>query len=77
MMMGADRRPWLILSRAEAVALQEAALESITRQWPVQVVPPVLARALRQIDLQVRYIDGGVDGEVPSVHLSLEREAAS
>jgi len=74
---GHDRRPWLILSRQEALALQHAALASLERQGHVQVYPEALARALRQVDLQLRYMDGGADGEVPSVEGALWREAAS
>ena len=76
-MSGSDRRPWLILSRTEAVALQVAALASLEHQGYVQVLPVALLKALRQVDLQVRWIDGAADGEVPSVELALQREAAS
>jgi hypothetical protein len=74
----ADRRPWLILSRAEALALQRAALESLeTYRGSRPTVPASLARALRMIDNQIRWIDGYSDGEAADVHAALLRETFS
>jgi len=65
---GADRRPWLILSRTEAVALRAAVQRSQRDSEPV-----ALRRALEQIDLQLAYIDHG-RGEEPSKYAAYLRE---
>ena len=70
----ADRRPWLILSRKEALALQQAATRVCPHERPPRRLPEALARALRQIDLQLRFIDGAADGESPSTDAATERE---
>jgi hypothetical protein len=70
----ADRRPWLILSASEATALQLAALASLEQGRGIQAATAVLARALRMIDVQLRYIEGFEDGEEPSVRAALRRE---
>jgi hypothetical protein len=72
---GPDRRPWLILSRTEAVALQAAALRGLERGSKLEPAPSGLARALRMIDNQLRYIDGAADGVPPSIERALQREA--
>ena len=74
-MSGPDRRPWIILSRTEALALQQAALASLEHGRCLGPVPPVLARALRMIDNQVRWIAGAADGQEPSAAAASEREA--
>jgi hypothetical protein len=72
---GGDRRPWLILSRSEAIALQAAALASLERPRGLTAPPEALARALRMVDLQLRYIDeGAADGLAPTVEGALARE---
>jgi hypothetical protein len=73
-MSGPDHRPWLILSRREALALQRAALEGLERGQHVLAPPPDLARALRMIDTQLRWIEGSVDGDEPNVTAALLRE---
>ena len=68
---GADRRPWLILSRREAVALRDEVLGALANAAD-------LARALHMIDLQLGFIDDGV-GEVedltPTAALLRDRHA--
>jgi hypothetical protein len=71
-----DRRPWLILSQSEAEALYYAALSHRGRR------SAALERALRQVDLQIRWIEDGPvpdDDDVypcePTVRLALERQA--
>jgi len=63
---GADRRPWLIISRREAEALLHAVreLESLT---------PEMARAAAQLRCQLAFI-GGHDGDVPTADRAVERE---
>lgn len=73
-MTGADHRPWLILSRTEAIALQAASLETCPCERHPRRLPEALARALRQIDLQLRYIEGALDGDEPTPRAAVERE---
>jgi hypothetical protein len=61
----------LIISRSEAMALQAAALGVVARNHPL---PEPLIRALRVIDLQLQYIDHGVDSGEPNVKDAVERE---
>ena len=70
----ADHRPWLILSRSEAIALHAAAHKTCSCQRVPRAATGPLARALRIIDLQLRFIDGALDGDQPSVAAALERE---
>lgn len=70
----ADRRPWLIISRSEAIALQQAALGQLASSRGLRPLPTVLARALRVIDLQLRFIDGAADGLVPNKQEAVLRE---
>jgi hypothetical protein len=71
----ADRRPWLILSRTEALALVEAALQICPQERAPKGVSEALARALRVVDLQLRWIDGSADGDEPNVTSALVRES--
>lgn len=74
-MSGPDRRPWLIISRAEAIALEGAALLALTSGMDLGAAPTSdLVRALRVIDSQLRYIQGAADGVVPSVAEAVLRE---
>ena len=73
-MSGGDHRPWLILSRSEAVALQQAAMASLESARGIREPSRTLARAFRVLDLQLAYIDGGADGEEPSIRGALLRE---
>lgn len=76
-MTGADHRPWLILSRKEAIALQTAALRTCQCERPPKVLPEALVRALRQVDLQLRYIEGALDGEEPTPNAAVERDMSN
>lgn len=71
-MSSGDRRPWLILSRREAIAVREALAEA-PRQGP-----PDLQRALRIIEAQLAWIEGGSDRledqDRPSIAHALQRE---
>lgn len=69
-----DRRPWLILSRAEAIALENAVLQLLAREQDHAAVPAALGRALRVIEKQLRYIEGSADGGEPSILEALLRE---
>lgn len=69
-----DRRPWLIISRAEAIALENAVLAGLAQGIGLRAAPD-LVRALRVIDSQLRYIQGAADGVVPSVAEAVLREA--
>lgn len=64
-----DRRPWLILSRREALALQ-----ALAHGRPVHT--PVLQRALNNIERQVAWIDGTGTEPVLSED-ALKEEAAA
>jgi mRNA-degrading endonuclease toxin of MazEF toxin-antitoxin module len=67
-MSEADHRPWLILSKREAVALRNAV---VVGPAPSQD----LVRALRQITLQLEWIERGY-GHEPEVAAALERQRA-
>lgn len=71
---GIDRRPWLILSRREALALQQAALRPCPGERAPRTVSGALARALRVIDLQLMFIEGGLDGEQSTPNSAVERD---
>ena len=62
---GADRRPWLILSRREGVALLR------------RVPGPALEQALRELQVQIAWIDGESENGKPSITAALQREASS
>jgi hypothetical protein len=70
-----DHRPWLIISRREALALQAAALRMCPGQRAIHPLSADLVRALRVIDNQLRFLDGSLDGEAPGVAAALAREA--
>lgn len=74
MSVPADRRPWLILSRTEALALQDAALESLAVGRGLRAPSVALKRALRMVDNQLRWIDGSADGEPNDIKAALRRE---
>lgn len=61
-----DRRPWLILSKREAEALYNATVLS-------EDMDEDLVRALRQIQLQLEWIESG-HGEPPNVNKALVRD---
>jgi len=62
----ADRRPWLIISAAEARALLEAAL---TEPHP----SATLSRAIQVLQRQLRWVEDG-SGDKPSVHDAIQRD---
>ncbi|HET6316640.1 MAG TPA: hypothetical protein VFG86_09290 [Chloroflexota bacterium] len=64
-----DRRPWLILSRGEAMALLEA-----SGCVPTSERSDVLKRARHQIWLQVRWIDGLVGSQEPNKAAASHRQ---
>jgi len=65
---GADRRPWLILSRREAEALVEALSY-------VPMLTPAMISAGAQLQLQLAYIAGARFKVDPSsVEAAIERE---
>jgi hypothetical protein len=69
-----DRRPWLILSRSESLALYSVANQAL--EWmSLEEVPRDLARALRMIEHQVAWIDHGSALTRPSIDAALKREA--
>ena len=67
---GGDRRPWLILSRREVIALCNCA-----RGEPYDSQD--FERALRQANLQLAYIEDGPDGHKPDITETLIREMRS
>jgi hypothetical protein len=67
-----DRRPWLILSAREARALELAAIATVLRS--AQSVEPDLARALRQVHLQMQWIDGVSGSEAPDARAAVRRD---
>jgi hypothetical protein len=62
-----DHRPWLIISQREARALIAAGLRTVQPD-------PDLARAIRVLRLQLRFIDGDDEGLRPTIRAALERE---
>ena len=63
----ADRRPWLIISAAEAQALLVAAL--------AEPQPSVaLSRAILVLQNQLRWVQDG-SGDKPSIHDAVKRDA--
>lgn len=68
--LGVDRRPWLILSRREAIALEQAARYAIDH-GAAQLAD--LERALREIRSQLLYIDANY-GEEPTPTAAVLRD---
>lgn len=62
-----DRRPWLILSRREAEALYAACVAG-------DDMSEDLGRALRQIRLQIQWIEEGSEFHRPSITNALRRQ---
>lgn len=64
-----DRRPWLILSAREGVALRSAAYQLSERKWT-----PDLERAVLMIDRQLAFIAGDSDQHEPQPASAAERD---
>jgi hypothetical protein len=65
-----DRRPWLILSRREAIALELAVLDAMSRGLQPD---EELERAMRMVRQQLLYIDSG-HGNAPQAAAAVRRE---
>jgi hypothetical protein len=66
---GADRRPWLILSRREGQAL----LEALVQLERYDLLSPEMTRAAVQLRNQLAWISGH-DIDPPSAELAVQRE---
>jgi len=61
---GGDRRAWLIISRAEALALMDAAVEITSDKRSAE-----LSRAVRVLENQLGWIEDG--GALPTRHAAI------
>jgi hypothetical protein len=68
---GADRRPWLIISRREGQAL----LEALAQLERYDLLTPDMVKAGAQLRKQLAFISGH-EGQAPTPEHAVEREDA-